>query len=47
MEVLDDSRRWWRARNIDMEVAFVPHTIVAIMRGYQTLEELLAGTPEE
>lgn len=41
LEVLDHSRRWWKARNIDMEVAFVPHTIVAIMRGNQTLEELL------
>lgn len=45
LEILDHSRRWWRARNIDLEVAFVPHTIVAVMNGYQTLDELLAGNP--
>lgn len=41
MEILDNSRRWWRARNIDLEVAFVPHTIVAPMQNYQSLDELL------
>lgn len=47
LEVLDDSRKWWRTRNIDLQVAHVPHTIVAIMHGYQTLEELLIDNPGE
>lgn len=47
LEVLDDSRKWWRTRNIDLQVAHVPHTIVAIMHGYQTLEELLIENPGE
>lgn len=29
LEILDDSRKWWRARNIQGRVAHVPHTIVA------------------
>ncbi|XP_044742140.1 epidermal growth factor receptor kinase substrate 8-like [Chrysoperla carnea] len=28
LEVLDDSRKWWKARNIHGKVAHVPHTIV-------------------
>lgn len=28
LEVLDDSRKWWKARNIRGRVAHVPHTIV-------------------
>lgn len=47
LEVLDDSRKWWRVRNIDLQVAHVPHTIVAVMQGYQTLDELLANNPGE
>lgn len=45
LEVLDDTRKWWRARNIELQVAHVPHTIVAVMQGYQTLDELLANQP--
>lgn len=45
LEILDDSRKWWRARNIDLQVAHVPHTIVAPMQGYQTLDDLLANNP--
>jgi len=29
LEVLDDTRKWWRARNIVGVVGYVPHTIVA------------------
>ncbi|CAO1331302.1 unnamed protein product [Diamesa serratosioi] len=29
LEILDDSRKWWKARNIQGRVAHVPHTIVA------------------
>lgn len=43
LEILDDSRKWWKARNIDLQVAHVPHTIVARMQSYQTLDELLTG----
>ena len=44
LEILDDSRKWWKARNIELQVGHVPHTIVAIMDQYQTLDELLANT---
>ena len=29
LEVIDDTRKWWRARNIRGIVGYVPHTIVA------------------
>jgi epidermal growth factor receptor kinase substrate 8 len=29
LEVLDDSRKWWKARNSRGQVAHVPHTIVS------------------
>uniref|UniRef100_A0A6G1SLQ5 Epidermal growth factor receptor kinase substrate 8 n=1 Tax=Aceria tosichella TaxID=561515 RepID=A0A6G1SLQ5_9ACAR len=44
LEVLDDTRKWWKARNIELQVAYVPHTIVAVMEHYQTLDELLTGS---
>ena len=44
LEILDDTRKWWKARNIDLQVAYVPHTIVAVMENYQTLDELLTGS---
>lgn len=28
LEILDDTRKWWKARNIHGQVAHVPHTIV-------------------
>lgn len=28
LEILDDSRKWWKARNIHGQVAHVPHTIL-------------------
>lgn len=28
LEVLDDSRKWWKARNSRGQMAHVPHTIV-------------------
>lgn len=29
LEILDDTRKWWKARNLRGQVAHVPHTIVA------------------
>ena len=28
LEVLDDTRKWWKTRNLDGQVGHVPHTIV-------------------
>lgn len=28
LEILDDTRKWWKARNVHGQVAHVPHTIV-------------------
>jgi hypothetical protein len=47
LEVLDDTRKWWKARNIDLQVAYVPHTIVAVIERYQTLDELLTGSSSD
>jgi hypothetical protein len=47
LEILDDTRKWWKARNIDLQVAYVPHTIVAVMEHYQTLDELLTGSSSD
>lgn len=33
LEILDDSRKWWKARNSRGQVAHVPHTIVGEMDG--------------
>ncbi|XP_044765453.1 epidermal growth factor receptor kinase substrate 8-like [Coccinella septempunctata] len=33
LEILDDSRKWWRARNSRGQVAYVPHTIVSRYQG--------------
>ncbi|KAL3290353.1 hypothetical protein HHI36_023695 [Cryptolaemus montrouzieri] len=33
LEILDDSRKWWRARNRRGQVAYVPHTIVTRYQG--------------
>lgn len=30
LDVLDDTRKWWRARNIEGQVGHVPHTIVTV-----------------
>ncbi|XP_017769701.1 PREDICTED: epidermal growth factor receptor kinase substrate 8-like isoform X2 [Nicrophorus vespilloides] len=35
LEILDDSRKWWKARNYHGQVAHVPHTIVSKVN-YQT-----------
>lgn len=29
LQVLDDSRKWWKTRNIRGQIGHVPHTIVA------------------
>lgn len=28
LEIVDDSRKWWKARNMRGQIAHVPHTIV-------------------
>lgn len=33
LEILDDSRKWWRARNSRGQIAYVPHTIVSRYQG--------------
>lgn len=33
LEVLDDTRKWWKARSISGEVGHVPHTIVSPLPG--------------
>ena len=33
LEVIDDTRKWWRARNLDGQVGHVPHTIVTPAQG--------------
>lgn len=40
LEILDDSRKWWRARNIQGRVAHVPHTIVAQQSHADDLESV-------
>ena len=32
-QVVDDSRKWWKARNYRGQVAHVPHTIVTPYQG--------------
>lgn len=34
LEILDDNRKWWRARNSRGQIAHVPHTIVTRYQGY-------------
>ncbi|XP_063703430.1 epidermal growth factor receptor kinase substrate 8-like protein 1 isoform X2 [Culicoides brevitarsis] len=31
LEILDDSRKWWKARNARGQIAHVPHTIVSVV----------------
>ena len=33
LEVIDDSRKWWKARNSRGQIGHVPHTIVAPYEG--------------
>jgi len=33
LEVIDDTRKWWRARNLEGQVGHVPHTIVTPSQG--------------
>ena len=33
LEVIDDTRKWWRARNLEGQVGHVPHTIVTPAAG--------------
>ena len=31
MQVIDNSRKWWKARNMHGQAAHVPHTIVTLL----------------
>ncbi|GIX97097.1 epidermal growth factor receptor kinase substrate 8 [Caerostris darwini] len=42
LEVLDDSRKWWKARNMRGQVAHVPHTIVT---PYPALDDEVFNNP--
>ncbi|XP_055949243.1 epidermal growth factor receptor kinase substrate 8-like isoform X2 [Argiope bruennichi] len=42
LEVLDDSRKWWKARNMRGQVAHVPHTIVT---PYPALDDDVFNNP--
>ena len=33
LEIIDDSRKWWKAKNWRGQVAHVPHTIVSEFNG--------------
>ena len=33
LEVMDDTRKWWRARNLEGQLGHVPHTIVTPAQG--------------
>lgn len=33
LEIMDDTRKWWKARNIRGQIAHVPHTIVTPFTG--------------
>lgn len=37
LEILDDNRKWWKARNIRGQVAHVPHTIVTPASGEEDI----------
>ncbi len=43
LEVLDDSRKWWKARNIRGKVAHVPHTIVTTYSYSDGRDEMYGG----
>lgn len=40
---MDDSRKWWKARNIKSEIAHVPHTIVAELNASMQLMKNAPG----
>lgn len=44
LEILDDSRKWWKARNMRGQIAHVPHTIITPYN-YNGSNANNAGTP--
>ncbi|KAG8181094.1 hypothetical protein JTE90_016606 [Oedothorax gibbosus] len=42
LEVMDDSRKWWKARNMRGQIAHVPHTIVT---PYPSMEDDVFNNP--
>ncbi|XP_035220990.1 epidermal growth factor receptor kinase substrate 8-like isoform X1 [Stegodyphus dumicola] len=42
LEILDDSRKWWKARNMRGQIAHVPHTIVT---PYPSLDDDIFNNP--
>lgn len=45
LEILDDSRKWWKARNSRGQVAHVPHTIVTPHNPSQSAENDVFNNP--
>lgn len=43
LEILDDTRKWWKAKNILGQVAHVPHTIVSPYGQRQGSQEKMGG----
>lgn len=41
-QVMDDSRKWWKARNMRGQIAHVPHTIVT---PYPSMEDDVFNNP--
>ncbi|XP_022235258.1 epidermal growth factor receptor kinase substrate 8-like, partial [Limulus polyphemus] len=45
LELLDDSRKWWRARNARGQIGYVPSTIVTYYQGPPPDEEVFSNPP--
>lgn len=43
LEIMDDTRKWWKARNIRGQIAHVPHTIVTPFTGNPSNNSNAAG----
>jgi epidermal growth factor receptor kinase substrate 8 len=46
LEILDDSRKWWKARNMRGRIAHVPHTIVTTHAFAENGRDELYGGPQ-
>ncbi|XP_076306767.1 epidermal growth factor receptor kinase substrate 8-like isoform X2 [Tachypleus tridentatus] len=43
LELLDDSRKWWRARNMRGQVGYIPSTIIAQYQGPSSEDEIFSN----
>ncbi|XP_013773174.2 epidermal growth factor receptor kinase substrate 8-like protein 2 isoform X4 [Limulus polyphemus] len=43
LELLDDSRKWWRARNMRGQVGYIPSTIIAQYQGSPSEDEVFSN----